>query len=108
MLYLLFLSVISFSQIVVIGTLDFSSPVVPFYALFVVVWCVLMTEHWLRVESTYAMVWGVSNFEKNETDRPAFRGEKKKSSVDGREVIFFPRKEALELLMKVSCAIDLN
>ena len=87
-------------QVVVAGMQDFSCPLVPFYSLFVVIWAVTMTEQWIRVEKMSAMRWGMVGFEKIESDRPQFRGEKMSSLIDGKPEIFFSHKKSRELLTK--------
>ncbi len=46
-------------QLVVWGTLNFSSPVLPFYSLIITVWAIIMLEYWKREEATTAMQWGM-------------------------------------------------
>jgi hypothetical protein len=48
----------------VIGTEDIASPSIPFFALFVVIWAVMMLEYWKREESMCALRWGMVGYEK--------------------------------------------
>ncbi|RYH21304.1 hypothetical protein EON65_21005 [archaeon] len=98
-------------QLVVWGTLDFSSPVLPFYSLIITVWSVFMLEYWKRQESTTAMVWGMSEFESQEQDRPEFKGSTMKSFIDGRDITYNPPSLARKIMTLtqsvVACFITL-
>lgn len=48
-----------------------------------------MLEFWKRAESTVALKWGMSNFEKTETERPEFRGDEIDSYINGRKMLYF-------------------
>lgn len=85
-------------QLVVWGTLDFSSPVLPFYSLLVTVWSVFMLEYWKRQESTTALLWGMTDFEQLEQDRPEFRGDIIKSYINGRDFTFYPAQKYRQLV----------
>lgn len=77
-------------QLVVWATLDFSSPVLPFYSLVITVWSIVMLEYWKRQESYTALTWGMAEFEAKELDRPEFIGEVIKSHIDGQDILFYP------------------
>jgi anoctamin-10 len=63
--WLLIPSVIGFVfQLVVWGSGDYSSPVLPFFALVITVWAVMFLEFWKREEKTTAMFWGMTDFER--------------------------------------------
>jgi hypothetical protein len=81
-------------QLVVWGTLNFSSPVLPFYSLLVTVWSIVMLEYWKQKQATTALFWGMSDFEQLEQDRPEFTGELIKSYIDGEEMIYYPPSKA--------------
>lgn len=66
---------------------------VPFFAVFVCVWAVLMLEDWKNKEATYALKWGMSDFESTEQDRPEFQGVVQWSPVDGERVTFYPESK---------------
>lgn len=59
-------------EAVVVKYLDFSHPVIPFFALFIAIWSVLMTEFWKRREKSVAMKAGMTDMEDNVHDRPEF------------------------------------
>ena len=59
-------------EAVVVATLDFSNPVIPFFSLFIAIWSVLMTEYWKRREKTVAMKAGMGEMEKDLRNRPEF------------------------------------
>jgi hypothetical protein len=77
-------------QLVVWATLNFASPVLPFYSLVVTVWSICMLEYWKRQEATTALYWGMSDFEQLEQDRPEFVGETIKSYINGQDMTYFP------------------
>lgn len=77
-------------QLVVWATVDFSHPVLPFYSLVITVWSIYMLEYWKRQEATTALMWGMSDFEKEEQDRPEYFGETVKSHIDGTDITYFP------------------
>lgn len=62
---------------------------VPFFAIAVSIWSILMLEAWKNKESTFAMKWGMTDYESMEQDRPEFNGEKMWSPVDGSLVYFY-------------------
>jgi hypothetical protein len=80
-------------QLVVIGTGDFSHPILPFFALLIAVWAVLMLEFWKREEKFTALQWGMLGFEETEIDRPEFFGEETKSYIDGSLTTYYPPKK---------------
>lgn len=79
-------------QIYVLAVNDFSSPVLPFFSVFIVLWAIVMLEYWKRKEKMQAMMWGTVGFEMKEVDRPEFKGELKKSVVNGKETVYFPNR----------------
>jgi len=91
-------------QIVVFSTEDWSSPAVPFYSFFVILWAVFMLEHWQRLQKTCAMRWGMIGFEEFEADRPQYHGDTISSLINGKPVIHFSRTKAL-LKMYYSAAV---
>lgn len=62
---------------------------VPFFAVFVSIWAVLMLEAWKNKEATYAMKWGMSDYEDTEADRPEFKGQEMWSPINGEIVNFY-------------------
>lgn len=60
-------------ECVVVSTYDFSHPVIPFFALLIAVWSVLMTEFWKRREISVAMEAGMVGFEVSIQDRPEYK-----------------------------------
>jgi hypothetical protein len=46
-------------EAVIVGTFNFSHPVIPFFSLVIAVWSVLMTEYWKRREFAVAMKSGM-------------------------------------------------
>jgi len=82
----------------VVITLDTSAESVPFFALFVSFWSILMLELWKRKEVTLRLEWGMVGFEEEEKDRPEFNGERIKSFVDGKDLLYFPPDEKAKLV----------
>lgn len=80
-------------QLVVWGTLNFSSPVLPFYSIIVCVWSICMLEFWKRQEQVTALEWGMTEFERFEPDRPEFRGDPITSYITGKPTLYFPPSE---------------
>lgn len=62
---------------------------VPFFAIFVALWAVLMLESWKNKEATYAMKWGMSDYEDTEADRPEFKGIEMWSPINGDVIHFY-------------------
>lgn len=84
-------------QLVVWGTNNYSSPVLPFFAVFICIWSIFMLEAWKRQEFRVALRWGMNNFESKELDRPEFKGKLIRSYVDGQELKYFPPQKQNEL-----------
>lgn len=90
--FLLYPSFVGFlCQLVVWGTNDYSSPVLPFFAVFMCIWSIVMLEYWKREEQLIAMRWGMLKFEQTEPDRPEFHGETIESFIDGSPMMYFPK-----------------
>lgn len=66
--------------------------VLPIYGLCLCVWFVFMFEYWIRNENLMAVVWGTTDFEENEIERPEFVGEVINSFIDGSPMTYFPVK----------------
>lgn len=92
---LIYPSIVGFiCQMVVWGTGNTSSPVLPFFAIFVCLWAIAMLEYWKREEQLTAMRWGMLNYENQEPDRPEFEGTLISSYIDGQPMMFFPKHDA--------------
>mmetsp|Transcript_9856 Transcript_9856/g.17332 ORF Transcript_9856/g.17332 Transcript_9856/m.17332 type:complete len:968 (-) Transcript_9856:264-3167(-) len=48
-------------------------PEAPIFALFISLWASFLIEFWKRKQATFALKWGMSNFEKEANNRVAFR-----------------------------------
>ena len=57
-------------QIYIVAVNNFSSPVQIAFAVFIVIWAVIMLEFWKRKEKMTAIEWGLTGFEDEEVDRP--------------------------------------
>lgn len=77
-------------QIIVWYYNDVSSPVLPFFSVFMCGWSIVMLETWKREEKRIAMRWGMSDFEQTELDRPEFNGVLINSYIDGSELKYYP------------------
>lgn len=83
-------------QLVVWGSGNYSSPVLPFYSVIICVWSIFMLEYWKREESSIALSWGMTEFERNEPDRPEFKGELIRSYINGAPTLYFaPGEESV-------------
>ena len=60
-------------EFVVIATQNFSHPVVPFFALCIAAWSVLVMEFWKRRQARMALLHGMIGYEKEEKTRPSFK-----------------------------------
>lgn len=80
---------------------------VPFFAVFVCVWAVLMLEDWKNAECKYALEWGMSDFESTEQDRPEFYGQLQWSPVNGERVTYYPDNERAKAVSKSTFKIFL-
>lgn len=76
-------------QCVVWGTGNYSHPVIPFFSVLITLWSILMLEYWKRAEATVALKWGMTNFERTESERPEFKGDEIKSYITGRPMLYF-------------------
>ena len=91
--YLIYPSAIGVAfQIVVWATLNFSHPVLPFYACVITVWSIFMLEGWKRKEAFTSLYWGMSEFEEKQLDRPEFVGNLIPSFINGEDILYYPRK----------------
>lgn len=85
-------------QLVVAGTGDFSSPVIPFYSLYIALWAIFMLEFWKRTEKITAMKWGTIGFEDEQRDRPEFEGQTRVSFINGSQITYFPPHERSKIM----------
>eukprot|EP01038_Epipyxis_sp_PR26KG_P010969 gene10969-14731_t len=77
-------------QLVVWGSGNYSSPVLPFFALIITLWTIIMLEYWKREQSSTALRWGMTDFEQTEQARPEFFGELIDSPITGEKILYFP------------------
>jgi uncharacterized protein YoxC len=77
-----------------------SAPFLPFYSYFTALWGSMMLEYWKRTESEWAMKWGTLGYEDTETDRPDFRGQRIKSYIDGKDVVYFSSAKRNQYVMQ--------
>jgi hypothetical protein len=80
-------------EAVIVGTFNFSHPVIPFFSLVIAVWSVLMTEYWKRREFAVAMKTGMSDMEESQRNRPEFKGTERPSLIDGTPEITYPKRK---------------
>ncbi|ETO25487.1 hypothetical protein RFI_11648 [Reticulomyxa filosa] len=52
-------------------------------ALFIIFWCVAFVDFWIRQESRYRLLWGMTKFETKAVARPEFKGEWQHDRVSG-------------------------
>ena len=53
-----------------------------------------MLEYWKRENNAVSLVWGTSDFEEKELDRPEYVGREMKSFIDGSNIVWFSPAEA--------------
>mmetsp|Transcript_6963 Transcript_6963/g.9760 ORF Transcript_6963/g.9760 Transcript_6963/m.9760 type:complete len:488 (-) Transcript_6963:45-1508(-) len=75
------------------------------FSFFVALWGIFMLEFWKRKQAILALEWGMVNIEEEQTDRPEFQGQKKKSPINGQMEDYFPEKEYQKLLAKSASII---
>ena len=59
-------------QAYIFYTLDFESPILPFFAIMVIVWANLFTENWKKNELECTYRWGTDEFDSKETTRSEY------------------------------------
>ncbi|ETO23309.1 hypothetical protein RFI_13872 [Reticulomyxa filosa] len=52
-------------------------------ALFIIFWCVAFVDFWIREESRYRLLWGMTKFQSKAVARPEFKGEWRHDFVSG-------------------------
>lgn len=85
---------------------DPNALLIPYFGAIMALWSTLLLEYWKRKEKHTAMRWGMIGFEEEEEDRPQFEGEKMRSPVTGRPVVYFPREERLWRMAHSSALIS--
>lgn len=80
-------------QLVVLGTFNLRSPVLPFYSVIITVWGIVMLEYWKRENAKISLYWGTTEFEESELERSEYVGEQIKSFIDGSDMIYFAPHE---------------
>ncbi|KAJ3249875.1 Anoctamin-7 [Chytriomyces hyalinus] len=72
----------------------FDNDLTPFFGLFMSLWAILMPLAWNRQTKFYAWKWSTSDYQKEETKRPQYKGETmRRSPITGKMEIFFPYKK---------------
>ena len=85
-----------------------SSPVLPFFSIFVLLWATTFLKSWENYESVLAMKWGVSNIEDIEVDRVQYQGEQRPDIVTGQISTYFSSKEKRRRLLFSFTVCDNN
>lgn len=84
---------------------DPNAAVMPYFSVFMALWATLFLEFWKRKQSFYAMKWGMVGFEEEEQARPQFTGELRPSPVDGKQYMYFNRREEQKRAVESSIII---
>ena len=88
------------AQVVVLKTLNFSSNVLPIYSAIIILWSIVMIANWKREQSRTALQWGMTDFVSQQFERPEFFGVLHSNSfIDGREMLYFSRKDYRRRIM---------
>lgn len=61
------------------------------YSAMMVVWSTLVLEIWKRQQHEWAVRWGMTSVESHDPQRPEFYGSHRRSPVDFREDLYFPK-----------------
>jgi hypothetical protein len=102
------------------------------FAIFIVIWAVVMLEFWKRKEKLTVLEWGMIGYEDEEQNRPGsppthskplrskplsltdyllylaaveFKGELRKSVINGKEIMHFPAAKRKNLIIESSVII---
>jgi hypothetical protein len=62
------------------------------FGFVMIIWTTLLAELWGRRETWFAVVWGQTDFEEDETVRPAFHGSSRRSPIDDEKELYFSVK----------------
>lgn len=93
--WLLSLGIIGLAvQLVVLSTWNFTHPILPFFSIIVTIWSVFMLEYWKRKEQFQALKWGMTDFEKNEQERPEYIGNFLRSPITGKMTLYYPDEKS--------------
>jgi hypothetical protein len=84
---------------------NYSHPSLTFFAVFITAWGIVMLKFYKREENKTALKWGMTDFERNEIDRPEFRGTLIASPENGKPMLYFPEGERRTLRLLSSSAI---
>lgn len=80
--------------LITVVSADPNSPAIPFFCVFMALWATLFVEFWKRKQSTFAMMWGMTDTEKTAEERPEFAEntevESITSPIDGLPEKYFP------------------
>ena len=73
---------------------DYNRPELPAFAFFISVWALAMTRHWKEEQQITALKWNMTGVSKHIAEREEVRydyyGTQVKSSIDGRDTLYFP------------------
>lgn len=104
-------------QAYIFYTLDFESPILPFFAIMVIVWANLFTEYWKKNELECTYRWGTDEFDSKETTRseyiPPTSGDKANENliyaydfeVDNNALMFKQTFSALVIAVIMFCVV---
>lgn len=101
---LIFPSIIGIIVFIVQRSLSETNPGVlavnAIYCIFITIWATVFLERWKRRESSMAVVWGQTEFEKLEIARPQFKGELRRSPItDDMEEVFYEGSKRFKYLI---------
>ena len=78
-----------------------------FYSIFMTIWATVYLEAWSRRESTLAVVWGQTNFEKVEIPRPQYKGVPRRSPItDDMDEIYYESSKRIKFFI-LACSVTL-
>ena len=78
-----------------------------FYCIFITMWATVFLEQWKRRESSLAVIWGQTEFEKLEISRPQFKGSLRRSPItDDMEEVFYENTKRWKFFI-LSCTVTI-
>ena len=72
---------------------NYSHPILPFFAVFILFWAAIYLNFWEREESLKAMKWGAVDYESQELERPQFKGDLITSPINGKFERWYPAEK---------------
>jgi len=85
--------------------INFDAPGAFSFGLIVCIWSTAFLEAWGRKQSMYASIWGMTNLDEREADRPEFEGKLEVDAITGQLIQYFPFVSYLKRLVVARFAV---